>query len=181
MAVYRRRSSSKTPSLDHGVRPHALEFCVTDLKYTLIPICWSARLFLCFSGGGVLLYWPPLARAGSSWRSRSRESLLPGPLQPDLSGAASGGKRGFLVGLGLGKFQRVTTRACFSASRWQSTLAACGLKLLPLLTAGRFAWLFTLSLSFYCFSRLPTHRSLLREMRPRRATGLSCLFLFFPP
>ena len=45
-----------------------------------------------------------------------------------------------------------------------------GLKLVPLLTPGRFAWLFTLSLSFYCFQSLTYTIDLyFGEMQPTRS------------
>src|ERR1035441_2489880 len=89
----------------------------------------------------------------------------------------------YFVGLGLGRFRRKTTRQlllCISLAVNLGLLA--GLKLLPLLTAGRFAWLFTLSLSFYCLQSLTYTIDLyFGEMRPTP----SCLAylasaLFFP-
>jgi len=57
-----------------------------------------------------------------------------------------------------------------------------GLKLLPLLTAGRFAWLFTLSLSFYCFQSLTYTIDLyFGEMRPTTSyLAYLASSLFFP-
>jgi D-alanyl-lipoteichoic acid acyltransferase DltB (MBOAT superfamily) len=57
-----------------------------------------------------------------------------------------------------------------------------GLKLVPLLTAGRFAWLFTLSLSFYCFQSLTYTIDLyFGEMQPTRSyLAYLGAALFFP-
>jgi D-alanyl-lipoteichoic acid acyltransferase DltB (MBOAT superfamily) len=89
----------------------------------------------------------------------------------------------FLVGLGLGKFQRVTTRRLLLGVSLAINLGLLvGLKLLPLLTAGRFAWLFTLSLSFYCFQSLTYTIDLyFGEMRPTTSyLAYLASSLFFP-
>jgi D-alanyl-lipoteichoic acid acyltransferase DltB (MBOAT superfamily) len=89
----------------------------------------------------------------------------------------------YFVGLGLGRFRRKTTRQlllCISLAVNLGLLA--GLKLLPLLTAGRFAWLFTLSLSFYCFQSLTYTIDLyFGEMRPTSSyLAYLASALFFP-
>ncbi|MGA3070227.1 MAG: MBOAT family O-acyltransferase [Terracidiphilus sp.] len=74
----------------------------------------------------------------------------------------------YFVGLGLGRFQRKATRRLLLGVSLAVNLGLlAGLKLLPLLTAGRFAWLFPLSLSFYCFQSLTYTIDLyFGEMRP---------------
>ena len=89
----------------------------------------------------------------------------------------------YFVGLGLGRFERKTTRWLLLGVSLAVNLGLlAGLKLLPLLTAGRFAWLFPLSLSFYCFQSLTYTIDLyFGEMRPT-ASYLAYLgsALFFP-
>jgi D-alanyl-lipoteichoic acid acyltransferase DltB (MBOAT superfamily) len=89
----------------------------------------------------------------------------------------------FLVGLGLGGAQRPAMRRLLLAISLAINLGLlAGLKLVPLLTAGRFAWLFTLSLSFYCFQSLTYTIDLyFGEMQPTRSylTYLGAA-LFFP-
>jgi D-alanyl-lipoteichoic acid acyltransferase DltB (MBOAT superfamily) len=89
----------------------------------------------------------------------------------------------YFVGLGLGRFQRKATRRLLLGVSLAVNLGLlAGLKLLPLLTAGRFAWLFPLSLSFYCFQSLTYTIDLyFGEMRPT-ASYLAYLgsALFFP-
>jgi D-alanyl-lipoteichoic acid acyltransferase DltB (MBOAT superfamily) len=89
----------------------------------------------------------------------------------------------FFVGLGLGRSERVAIRRVLLGISLVINLGLLvGLKLVPLLTAGHFAWLFTLSLSFYCFQSLTYTIDLyLGEIQPTR----SCLTylaaaLFFP-
>jgi D-alanyl-lipoteichoic acid acyltransferase DltB (MBOAT superfamily) len=61
----------------------------------------------------------------------------------------------FLVGRGLGRSRKPASRRLLLGISLAINLGLLvGLKLVPLLTAGRFAWLFTLSLSFYCFQSL---------------------------
>jgi len=89
----------------------------------------------------------------------------------------------YLVGLGLGKAQRTAWRRLLLAASLAVNLGLLvGLKLIPLLTAGRYAWLFTLSLSFYCFQSLTyTIELYLGEIQPTRSyiTYLASA-LFFP-
>jgi D-alanyl-lipoteichoic acid acyltransferase DltB (MBOAT superfamily) len=89
----------------------------------------------------------------------------------------------FLVGLGLGSSQRLAVRRMLlGVSLTINVGLLVVLKLVPLLTAGRFAWLFTLSLSFYCFQSLTYTIDLyLGEIQPTRSY-LSYLAsaLFFP-
>jgi D-alanyl-lipoteichoic acid acyltransferase DltB (MBOAT superfamily) len=89
----------------------------------------------------------------------------------------------FFVGLGLGSAKKPAVRRLLLLISLAINLGLLvGLKLTPLLTAGRFAWLFTLSLSFYCFQSLTYTIDLyLGEIQPTR----SCLeylasALFFP-
>jgi D-alanyl-lipoteichoic acid acyltransferase DltB (MBOAT superfamily) len=89
----------------------------------------------------------------------------------------------YFVGLGLGRCERKTTRRLLLGVSLAVNLGLLvGLKLLPLLTAGRYAWLFTLSLSFYCFQSLTYTIDLyFGEMRPTQSylTYLASA-LFFP-
>ncbi|MGD0890446.1 MAG: MBOAT family O-acyltransferase [Terracidiphilus sp.] len=89
----------------------------------------------------------------------------------------------FLVGLGFGRTQRPEMRRILLGISLAINLGLlAGLKLIPLLTAGRFSWLFTLSLSFYCFQSLTYTIDLyFGEMQPTRSY-LSYLgaSLFFP-
>jgi D-alanyl-lipoteichoic acid acyltransferase DltB (MBOAT superfamily) len=89
----------------------------------------------------------------------------------------------FLVGLGLGRTQRaVKKRLLLGISLTINLGLLVGLKLVPLLTAGRFAWLFTLSLSFYCFQSLTYTIDLyFGEMQPTRSyLAYLASALFFP-
>jgi D-alanyl-lipoteichoic acid acyltransferase DltB (MBOAT superfamily) len=89
----------------------------------------------------------------------------------------------FLAGLGLGRFERKTTRRLLLGVSLAINLGLLvGLKLLPLLTAGRYAWLFTLSLSFYCFQSLTYTIDLYYdEMRPTTSyLAYLASALFFP-
>ena len=89
----------------------------------------------------------------------------------------------YFVGLGLGRCERKATRRQLLGISLAVNLGLLvGLKLLPLLTAGRYAWLFTLSLSFYCFQSLTYTIDLyFGEMRPTPSylTYLASA-LFFP-
>jgi D-alanyl-lipoteichoic acid acyltransferase DltB (MBOAT superfamily) len=89
----------------------------------------------------------------------------------------------FLVGLGLGRTQRRSRRRLLLGVSLAINLGLlAGLKLVPLLTAGRFAWLFTLSLSFYCFQSLTYTIDLyFGEMQPTRSyLAYLGAALFFP-
>ena len=89
----------------------------------------------------------------------------------------------FLVGLGLGRTQsRSMRRLLLGVSLAINLGLLAGLKLVPLLTAGRFAWLFTLSLSFYCFQSLTYTIDLyFGEMQPTRSyLAYLGAALFFP-
>jgi alginate O-acetyltransferase complex protein AlgI len=89
----------------------------------------------------------------------------------------------FLVGLGLGRSCRPGVRRLLLGVSLMVNLGLlAGLKLVPLWTAGRFAWLFALSLSFYCFQSLTYTIDLyFGEMKPARSylTYLGAA-LFFP-
>ena len=89
----------------------------------------------------------------------------------------------FLVGLGLGKWSRVGTRRLLLGISLAVNLGLMvGLKLVPLLAANHFAWLFTLSLSFYCFQSLSYTIDLyFGEMEPTRSyLAYLGAALFFP-
>jgi D-alanyl-lipoteichoic acid acyltransferase DltB (MBOAT superfamily) len=144
----------------------------------------SAASFFVFLVAVCLLYW---AGAGSR---RLRLAVLVaanlfflarfGLIYLALPLAASAD---FLVGLGLGKFQRKTTRRLLLGISLAINLGLLvGLKVVPLLTAGRFAWLFTLSLSFYCFQSLTYTIDLyFGEMQPTRSyLAYLASALFFP-
>ncbi len=89
----------------------------------------------------------------------------------------------FLVGLGLGRAQRAGLRRLLLGLSLAVNLGLlAGLKLVPLTSAGRFAWLFTLSLSFYCFQSLTYTIDLyFGEMEPTRSyAAYLAAALFFP-
>ncbi len=89
----------------------------------------------------------------------------------------------YFVGLRLGRCERKTTRRLLLGVSLAVNLGLLvGLKLLPLLTAGRYAWLFTLSLSFYCFQSLTYTIDLyFGEMRPTQSyLAYLAAALFFP-
>ncbi len=77
----------------------------------------------------------------------------------------------YLVGLGFGRTPKTGTRRILLGVSLAINLGLLvGLKLVPLLTAGRFGWLFTLSLSFYCFQSLTYTIDLYRdEIKPTRS------------
>lgn len=89
----------------------------------------------------------------------------------------------YLIGLGLGRSQhKATRRFLVGLSILVNVGVLASLKLLPLLTASRWQWLFPLSLSFYCFQSLTYTIDLyLGEMAPTRSL-LNYLAgaLFFP-
>jgi D-alanyl-lipoteichoic acid acyltransferase DltB (MBOAT superfamily) len=89
----------------------------------------------------------------------------------------------FLLGLGLRRWQRPAIRRLLIGFSLLLNLGLLvGLKLVPLLTAGRFAWLFTLSLSFYCFQSLTyTIELYLGEIEPAPSyMAYLASALFFP-
>ena len=89
----------------------------------------------------------------------------------------------FLVGLGFGRTAKPAPRRLLLAVSLAINLGLLvGLKLVPLLTAGRFAWLFTLSLSFYCFQSLTYTIDLYRgEIQPTESyLAYLASALFFP-
>jgi alginate O-acetyltransferase complex protein AlgI len=89
----------------------------------------------------------------------------------------------FLVGRGLGRTERKATKRLLLGISLAINLGLlAALKLIPLLAAGRLTWLFTLSLSFYCFQSLTYTIDLyFGEMQPTRSylTYLASA-LFFP-
>jgi len=116
----------------------------------------SAAPFFVFLVAVCLLYWAAagsrrlqlavLAAANLFFLARFSLIYLALPL------AASAD---FLVGRGLSRSTRPDNRRLLLGISLAINLGLlAGLKLIPLLTAGRFAWLFTLSLSFYCFQSL---------------------------
>jgi D-alanyl-lipoteichoic acid acyltransferase DltB (MBOAT superfamily) len=89
----------------------------------------------------------------------------------------------FLVGRGLTRYREpVQRRLLLGVSLAINLGLLVALKLVPLLTAGRFAWLFTLSLSFYCFQSLTYTIDLyFGEMQPTRSyLAYLASALFFP-
>ena len=89
----------------------------------------------------------------------------------------------FLIGLGLGRFERQATRRLLvGLSLVVNVGVLATLKTLPLITASRWQWLFPLSLSFYCFQSLTYTIDLyLGEMQPTRSLlNYLSAALFFP-
>jgi len=89
----------------------------------------------------------------------------------------------FFVGLGFGRWrQPAIRRLLLGASLLLNLGLLTALKLIPLFTAGRFAWLLTLSLSFYCFQSLTYTIDLyFGEMQPTRSYfAYLASALFFP-
>ena len=89
----------------------------------------------------------------------------------------------FLCGLGMSKYKSRASRLsmlCISLAVNLGMLAA--LKLIPLFTAARYSWLFTLSLSFYCFQSLSYTIDLYRgDIKPARSYPVYLASaLFFP-
>jgi D-alanyl-lipoteichoic acid acyltransferase DltB (MBOAT superfamily) len=89
----------------------------------------------------------------------------------------------FLVGLGIGRFQSPAKRRMLLGISLVVNLSLLTtLKLVPLLAGGRLAWLFPLSLSFYCFQSLTYTIDLyFGEMQPTRSyPAYLASALFFP-
>jgi alginate O-acetyltransferase complex protein AlgI len=89
----------------------------------------------------------------------------------------------FLVGLEFGRAQTPAMRRFLLGISLAVNLSLLlSLKLLPLLPAGRFAWLFPLSLSFYCFQSLTYTLDLyFGEIHPtRNYMAYLASALFFP-
>jgi len=89
----------------------------------------------------------------------------------------------FLVGLGIGRSKRPAIRRLWLGLSLAVNLGLLvGLKLVPLLTTGRFGWLFPLSLSFYCFQSLTYTIDLYLDESPPTRNYLAYLTsaLFFP-
>jgi len=89
----------------------------------------------------------------------------------------------FLVGRGFARWHSASARrALLGVSLAVNLGLLVSLKMVPLLTAGRFAWLFPLSLSFYCFQSLTYTIDLyFGEMQPTRSyTAYLASALFFP-
>ncbi len=144
----------------------------------------STAPFFAFLGAVCLLYW---AAAGSR---RLRLAVLVAAnlfflarfnlIYLALPVAASAD---FLVGLGLGQARRAALRRLLLGVSLAVNLGLlAGLKLVPFTGAERFAWLFTLSLSFYCFQSLTYTIDLyFGEMKPTRGLGAYlAAALFFP-
>jgi len=77
----------------------------------------------------------------------------------------------FLVGLGFARWKgKGARRLLVSVSLLLNLGLLAALKVLPLVTAGRLGWLFTLSLSFYCFQSLTYTLDLYQgEIQPTRS------------
>jgi D-alanyl-lipoteichoic acid acyltransferase DltB (MBOAT superfamily) len=89
----------------------------------------------------------------------------------------------YLAGLGFGRSPKLAARRVLLGVSLAINLGLLvGLKLVPLLTVGRFGWLFTLSLSFYCFQSLTYTIDLYRaEIKPTRSyLAYLASALFFP-
>jgi alginate O-acetyltransferase complex protein AlgI len=89
----------------------------------------------------------------------------------------------FLVGLGFGRWRHPAIRRLLLGASLALNLGLLlGIKLVPVFTGGRYAWLFTLSLSFYCFQSLTyTIDLFFDEMQPTRSyTAYLASALFFP-
>jgi D-alanyl-lipoteichoic acid acyltransferase DltB (MBOAT superfamily) len=89
----------------------------------------------------------------------------------------------FLVGLGIGHTKRQPVRRMLLGISLAVNLCMMTtLKLVPLVTGGRLAWLFPLSLSFYCFQSLTYTIDLyFGEMQPTRSySAYLASALFFP-
>ncbi len=90
----------------------------------------------------------------------------------------------FLCGLGLCEVQEPLKPSLdvMHLARGQSRHVSRTLKLVPLFTAGRYSWLFTLSLSFYCFQSLSYTIDLYRgDIKPARSyPAYLASALFFP-
>jgi alginate O-acetyltransferase complex protein AlgI len=89
----------------------------------------------------------------------------------------------FLVGLEIGRSQRpAVRRMLLGISLAVNLCLLMTVKLVPLLTGGRFGWLLPLSLSFYCFQSLTYTIDLyFGEMQPTRDyTAYLASALFFP-
>lgn len=144
----------------------------------------STAPFFIFLGAVCLLYWVTagvrrlqlavLLLANLFFLARFSPIYLVLPLAATVD---------FLVGLGMGKWERVGIRRVLLGLSLAVNLGLMvGLKLVPLLAANRLAWLFTLSLSFYCFQSLSYTIDLyFGEMQPTRnyLTYLGAA-LFFP-
>ncbi len=144
----------------------------------------STAPFFVFLGAVCLLYW-----AGAGSRRVQLAVLVVAnlfflarfnPIYLALPVAAS---VDFLVGLGLGRERHAALRRLLLGVSLAVNLGLlAGLKLLPLLGTGHWAWLFTLSLSFYCFQSLTYTIDLyFGEMEPTRSYGTYLASaLFFP-
>jgi D-alanyl-lipoteichoic acid acyltransferase DltB (MBOAT superfamily) len=89
----------------------------------------------------------------------------------------------FLVGLGLGRWQRVAVRRLLlGISLTLNVGLLTSLKVLPLASGSRWQWLLPLSLSFYCFQSLTYTIDLyMGEMEPtRNLVSYLSAALFFP-
>jgi D-alanyl-lipoteichoic acid acyltransferase DltB (MBOAT superfamily) len=129
----------------------------------------SAAPFYVFLAAVCLLYW---VTAGSR---RLRLSVLA------LANLCATGD--FFIGLGLDHFERKATRRLLvGLSLLINVGVLASLKILPLVTASRWQWLFPLSLSFYCFQSLTyTIDIYLGEMQPTRILlNYLSAALFFP-
>jgi D-alanyl-lipoteichoic acid acyltransferase DltB (MBOAT superfamily) len=136
----------------------------------LVAVCllyWSA-------GGSRRLQLALLAAANLFFLARFSLIYLALPLAASFD---------FLIGLALAKSKQAGLRRLLVGLSLLLNLGLLAtLKLVPLLTAGRFGWLLPLSLSFYCFQSLTYTIDLYREEIPATRNYLAYLAsaLFFP-
>jgi len=136
----------------------------------LVAVCllyWAAS-------GSRRLQWSVLAAANLFFLAKFSLIYLALPI------AASAD---FLVGRGLSRAKAPAARRSLLAVSLAVNLGLLiGLKLIPLLTAGRYGWLFTLSLSFYCFQSLTYTIDIYRGESRATTSYLAYLAsaLFFP-
>ncbi len=144
----------------------------------------SAAPFFVFLIAICLLYWSAgasrrlqlavLAAANLFFLARFSLIYLALPLATSMD---------FFIGLGLGKSKNAGLRRLLVGLSLLLNLGLLAtLKLIPLVTAGRFGWLLPLSLSFYCFQSLTYTIDLYREEIPATRNYLAYLAsaLFFP-
>ncbi len=144
----------------------------------------SAAPFFVFLASVCLLYWASagsrrlqlviLAVANLFFLARFSLIYLALPIAASVD---------YLVGLGFGRWTKTAPRrALLGVSLAVNLGLLVGLKVVPLFTAGRLAWLFPLSLSFYCFQSLTYSLDLyFREIQPtRNYLAYLTSALFFP-
>ena len=148
----------------------------------------SAAPFFVFLTAVCLLYW-----ASASSRTKSRRPQLAILVIANLFFLARfsliylllpiAASADFLVGLGFARWKAKTPRRMLlGVSLLLNLSLLLSLKLIPLTKTGHLAWLFPLSLSFYCFQSLSYTIDLyFGEMQPTRSyTAYLASALFFP-